>query len=122
MSISAEPMTIEIDKQPPHQRKCLNINLAATWRIYITWTGSDVRSIYQIAYDEMVAKVIDIDERCIVLYLLADQGKNNLAFMSYFLLNNLDACIDMLSSAGRLPEAALAARSYKPEYVVGKQF
>nr|NVI69862.1 coat protein (coatomer) beta' [Cucujiformia] len=40
---------------------------------------------------------------------LAD-GKNNLAFLSFFMLGKLQDCLDILISTGRLPEAAFFAR------------
>ncbi|KAI7838750.1 hypothetical protein COHA_007543 [Chlorella ohadii] len=41
-------------------------------------------------------------------------GKQNIAFICHFLLGRLDACIDLLISCGRLPEAAFFARTYAP--------
>lgn len=41
-------------------------------------------------------------------------GKQNIAFLCKFLLADIDGCIDLLSSCGRLPEAAFFARTYKP--------
>jgi len=38
----------------------------------------------------------------------------NVSFLANFLLQNVDACIDTLVTAGRLPEAAFFARTYKP--------
>lgn len=37
-------------------------------------------------------------------------GKNNVAFTSYFILGNLDKCLDILVSAERIPEAGFFAR------------
>lgn len=42
------------------------------------------------------------------------QGKHNVTFLCYFLLNQLDACIDLLIECGRVPEAAFFARTYVP--------
>nr|DBA25905.1 TPA: hypothetical protein GDO54_010233 [Pyxicephalus adspersus] len=44
-------------------------------------------------------------------------GKNNVAFLSYFLLGKLDTCLELLISTGRLPEAAFLARTYLPSQV-----
>ncbi|PIO34969.1 hypothetical protein AB205_0144280 [Aquarana catesbeiana] len=44
-------------------------------------------------------------------------GKNNVAFLSYFLLGKMDACLELLISTGRLPEAAFLARTYLPSQV-----
>lgn len=45
------------------------------------------------------------------------EGKNNLAFLSYFMLGDLDKCLDILITTGRLPEAAFFARSYLPDQI-----
>ncbi|NXD66439.1 COPB2 protein, partial [Eolophus roseicapillus] len=44
-------------------------------------------------------------------------GKNNVAFMSYFLQGKLDCCLELLIKTGRLPEAAFLARTYLPSQV-----
>jgi coatomer subunit beta' len=44
-------------------------------------------------------------------------GKNNISFTSYFLLGNLEKCLDILISTERLPEAAFFARTYLPSQV-----
>ncbi|XP_068601820.1 coatomer subunit beta'-like [Brachionichthys hirsutus] len=41
-------------------------------------------------------------------------GKNNVAFISFFLLGRLDKCLDLLIKTDRLPEAAFLARTYLP--------
>jgi len=41
-------------------------------------------------------------------------GQNNVAFLSYFMLGNLEECLNILISTGRLPEAAFFARTYLP--------
>uniref|UniRef100_A0A2S2P3V5 Coatomer subunit beta' n=1 Tax=Schizaphis graminum TaxID=13262 RepID=A0A2S2P3V5_SCHGA len=49
-------------------------------------------------------------------------GKNNISFLSYLLLGDLDKCLQLLIETDRLPEAAFFARSYLPSkmsYVVG---
>jgi hypothetical protein len=37
-------------------------------------------------------------------------GKNNVSFISYFLLGELDKCLDILIQTDRIPEAAFFAR------------
>jgi coatomer subunit beta' len=51
--------------------------------------------------------------------LAADQGKNNVAFMCYFMLGRVDDCLKLLCSTGRIPEAAFLARTYAPSHVSG---
>jgi len=41
-------------------------------------------------------------------------GKHNVAFLCLFLLKRLEECVDLLCSAGRIPEAAFFARTYMP--------
>lgn len=41
-------------------------------------------------------------------------GSNNIAFASFLQLGDSEACINLLADTGRLPEAALFARSYNP--------
>lgn len=45
------------------------------------------------------------------------EGKHNLAFLSYLLVGDLNKCLDILISTGRLPEAAFFARSYLPDKI-----
>lgn len=44
-------------------------------------------------------------------------GKMNVAFLSHFLVGDLNGCIDQLLSAGRAAEAAVFARTYLPSAV-----
>ncbi|XP_014670338.1 PREDICTED: coatomer subunit beta'-like [Priapulus caudatus] len=44
-------------------------------------------------------------------------GKNNVAFLSYFLLGEKEKCLEVLINTDRLPEAAFFARSYLPSQV-----
>lgn len=46
-------------------------------------------------------------------------GRHNIAFLCRFLLSDVDACVDLLAAAGRLPEAAFFARTYKPSRMTG---
>ena len=41
-------------------------------------------------------------------------GKNNVAFLSFFIRGDLEQCLDLLISTSRLPEAAFFARAYMP--------
>mmetsp|Transcript_1936 Transcript_1936/g.2994 ORF Transcript_1936/g.2994 Transcript_1936/m.2994 type:complete len:1036 (+) Transcript_1936:110-3217(+) len=41
-------------------------------------------------------------------------GKHNVAFAALLLLGQVDSCVDLLVSVGRLPEAALFCRAYAP--------
>ncbi|PSN49934.1 Coatomer subunit beta' [Blattella germanica] len=43
--------------------------------------------------------------------------KNNVSFLSYFLLGDINKCLDILISTQRLPEAAFFARSYIPSRI-----
>eukprot|EP00921_Rhytidocystis_pertsovi_P015616 GHVQ01024830.1.p1 GENE.GHVQ01024830.1~~GHVQ01024830.1.p1 ORF type:complete len:844 (+),score=76.21 GHVQ01024830.1:281-2812(+) len=47
----------------------------------------------------------------------ADTGKVNIAVLAYILLRDLKACVDVLISSQRLPEAAFFARTYCPSEV-----
>lgn len=44
-------------------------------------------------------------------------GKNNISFLSNFLLGDLDKCLDILVETDRLPEAAFFARTYAPSKI-----
>jgi len=46
-----------------------------------------------------------------------EKGKNNVAFICYFLLRRLDECLNLLCDIGRIPEAAFLARTYMPSQV-----
>jgi len=46
-----------------------------------------------------------------------EKGVTNIAFAAYLQLGDTQACIDILSKSGRLPEAALFARSYNTKAV-----
>uniref|UniRef100_A0A8B9H8A3 Coatomer subunit beta' n=1 Tax=Astyanax mexicanus TaxID=7994 RepID=A0A8B9H8A3_ASTMX len=56
----------------------------------------------------MVSKLAEGAER---------DGKNNVAFMTYFLQGKLDQCLELLIRTNRLPEAAFLARTYLPSQV-----
>lgn len=50
------------------------------------------------------------------------KGINNITFLSYLLLGDLDKCLQLLLDTERFPEAAFFVRSYLPSkmsYVVG---
>lgn len=44
-------------------------------------------------------------------------GRLNVAFLARFLLGDLNECVDLLVSAGRIPEAAFFARTYLPSRI-----
>jgi len=46
-----------------------------------------------------------------------ESGKHNVSFLSYFLLGNLEKCLDILIESNRIPEAAFFARTYLPSKV-----
>jgi coatomer subunit beta' len=46
-----------------------------------------------------------------------DSGKHNVSFLSYFLLGQLEKCLEILIAANRIPEAAFFARTYLPSQV-----
>ncbi|KAL6888268.1 hypothetical protein ACP4OV_009294 [Aristida adscensionis] len=46
-----------------------------------------------------------------------EQGKNNVAFLCFFMLGKLEECLELLIDSNRIPEAALLARSYLPSKV-----
>merc|ERR1719329_1745986 len=42
------------------------------------------------------------------------EGKNNVAFMCFFMCGMTAECVKLLSSTGRVPEAGFFARTYAP--------
>jgi len=49
--------------------------------------------------------------------LAAEKGKNNVAFVCFFLLKRTEDCLNLLCDTGRIPEAAFLARTYMPSQV-----
>jgi len=49
--------------------------------------------------------------------MAVEKGKNNVAFICYFLLHKLDNCLNLLCETGRIPEAAFLARTYLPSHI-----
>jgi hypothetical protein len=49
--------------------------------------------------------------------LAREHGKNNVAFLSLFLLGKVEECIQLLVDSNRIPEAAFMARTYLPSEV-----
>jgi coatomer subunit beta' len=47
----------------------------------------------------------------------AAAGKTNVAFLALLLCGRVEECLELLISAGRLPEAAFMARTYLPSEV-----
>ncbi|TGZ55490.1 Uncharacterized protein DBV15_06684, partial [Temnothorax longispinosus] len=49
---------------------------------------------------------------------VADEtGKNNISFLSNFILGDVDKCLDILIKTDRIPEAAFFARTYAPSKI-----
>ncbi|XP_024113944.1 coatomer subunit beta' isoform X3 [Oryzias melastigma] len=46
-----------------------------------------------------------------------EDGRTNVAFLSYFIQGRLEKCLDLLIDTNRLPEAAFLARAYIPSQV-----
>ncbi|KAG5316577.1 COPB2 protein, partial [Pseudoatta argentina] len=46
-----------------------------------------------------------------------DTGKNNISFLSNFILGDVDKCLDILIKTDRIPEAAFFARTYAPSKI-----
>ena len=52
------------------------------------------------------------------LGMQADQaGKHNVSFLSYFMLGDLEKCLEILLDSERIPEAAFFARTYLPSQI-----
>ena len=50
--------------------------------------------------------------------LKADQaGMHNVSFLSYFLLGDLERCLEILLTSNKIPEAAFFARTYLPSEI-----
>lgn len=49
--------------------------------------------------------------------LAVEKTRFNVAFSAYFLLRDLDQCLEVLISSKRLPEAAFFARSFMPSKI-----
>lgn len=49
----------------------------------------------------------------------AAEGKNNIAFMCFFLCGMTAECVKLLCSTGRVPEAGFFARTYAPSEIAG---
>ena len=45
------------------------------------------------------------------------EGLYNISFISYYLLGNTQNCLDVLTEARRIPEAAFFAKTYAPRFV-----
>mmetsp|Transcript_8761 Transcript_8761/g.27558 ORF Transcript_8761/g.27558 Transcript_8761/m.27558 type:complete len:841 (-) Transcript_8761:1009-3531(-) len=45
------------------------------------------------------------------------QGQMNVAFVAYFILGHVEDCLELLLKLGRVPEAALLARTYLPSQI-----
>uniref|UniRef100_A0A2A4JZZ5 Coatomer subunit beta' n=1 Tax=Heliothis virescens TaxID=7102 RepID=A0A2A4JZZ5_HELVI len=49
-----------------------------------------------------------------VAQMSSEEGAENISFVAYFMLNDLDSCLNLLVQRNKLPEAAFFARSYIP--------
>eukprot|EP00244_Chara_vulgaris_P009353 TRINITY_DN3961_c0_g1_i1.p1 TRINITY_DN3961_c0_g1~~TRINITY_DN3961_c0_g1_i1.p1 ORF type:complete len:245 (+),score=51.56 TRINITY_DN3961_c0_g1_i1:75-737(+) len=49
--------------------------------------------------------------------MAAEKDKSNIAFLCLFLLGKVEDCVRLLCASGRIPEAALMARTYSPSMV-----
>ena len=61
-----------------------------------------------------------INNREKLIYLAEESEKsgfNNVAYTSYFLVNNLDKCLQILIKSKRFSEAALFCRTYYPNKI-----
>ena len=59
----------------------------------------------------------DVDTLTRVGKQAATNGHNNVAFISNFLLGQLEVCLEILITSQRLPEAAFFARTYLPSQI-----
>jgi len=51
--------------------------------------------------------------------MATESNRNNVAFTCYLALGELEKCIDILVDTGRLPEAVIFAKTYKPSLTAG---
>ncbi|EGF82956.1 hypothetical protein BATDEDRAFT_18190 [Batrachochytrium dendrobatidis JAM81] len=49
--------------------------------------------------------------------MAVEAGSNNIAFVCFLLLGQTEQCVDLLIHTGRIPEAALFARTYAPSQI-----
>ncbi|XP_075990589.1 coatomer subunit beta' isoform X2 [Anticarsia gemmatalis] len=52
-----------------------------------------------------------------VAQMSAEEGAENISFVAFFMLNDLESCLQLLIKRDKLPEAAFFARSYIPSKV-----
>ncbi|XP_006846719.1 PREDICTED: coatomer subunit beta' [Chrysochloris asiatica] len=94
------------------KQQALTVSTDPEHRFELALQLGELKIAYQLAVEaenaSMVNKLAEGAER---------DGKNNVAFMSYFLQGKLDACLELLIRTGRLPEAAFLARTYLPSQV-----
>lgn len=48
-----------------------------------------------------------------VAQMSSEEGDDNIAFVAYFTLNDLESCLNLLIKREKLPEASFFARYYK---------
>lgn len=51
--------------------------------------------------------------------MATDSNQNNVAFTCYLSLGEVEKCIDILVATGRLPEAVIFSKTYKPSLTAG---
>jgi len=85
--------------------------------LYVS-TGHNVgiERLAAIANEQGYYSVHNVKLNPLLMQLQNLKGKNNVAFVCYFLLRRLDDCIDLLCNTGRIPEAAFFSRTYLPRY------
>ena len=65
----------------------------------------------------MLSTAAGIADMVSKLGLQADQaGNHNVSFLSYFLLGDLEICLEILLTSNKVAEAAFFARTYLPLY------
>mmetsp|Transcript_25010 Transcript_25010/g.29555 ORF Transcript_25010/g.29555 Transcript_25010/m.29555 type:complete len:1010 (+) Transcript_25010:61-3090(+) len=62
----------------------------------------------------LATSIGDADAMTALTTQARELGKTNVAFISMFLLGNVEGCVDLLVDTGRIPEAAFMARTYMP--------
>ena len=61
---------------------------------------------------------LEIFEIFVATLLQAEHaGKHNVSFLSYFMLGQLEKCLQILLDSNRIPEAAFFARTYLPSEI-----
>ena len=76
------------------------------------WAAEDLNGLLllytSLSYAEGIAKLA---------VKAKEQNKNNTAFMCYFLLGDINSCLQLLVQTGRISESAFLARTFAPSQV-----